>query len=219
MAKAPSFWFRTIQREMCDELARLPLECVDPGTAAVLAAARMAAAELLAQDFVLGEELGKGGFARVFRARERCRCGGCEAPECVAACGQLRPRCFCAFSADFRSGREVAVKEIPKRLIVERKLTAKVVNEVKIHWQLHHTHVVDLLVRATLACGAPLHLEALWWAKGADWGARGCWQNFFEDEEKIYLVLELCEKGDLYKLIHRNGPMDEQAARGIILQV
>ena len=49
-------------------------------------------------------------------------------------------------SGEYDSGREVAVKIIRKAVIAEKGVTARVVNEVKIHWQLHHSHIVDLLV-------------------------------------------------------------------------
>lgn len=168
-----------------------------------------------AQDFELGAVLGKGGFAEVYRARERCRCGGKAVYECSRVMREWGLICLWVFSAFFRggySGREVAVKIISRALIKEKKVLPKVLNEVKIHWQLRHLHIVELLVRPCFVWGF-----SRTYAYKTRFDAP--MQHFFDDDYNFYLVLELCEKGDLYKVIRRNGPMDEDAARNIIQQV
>ena len=43
--------------------------------------------------------------------------------------------------------------------------------------------------------------------------------HFFEDDRNVYLVMELCEKGELYKLLKRNGPFPEEQVRGIVTDI
>lgn len=150
-------------------------------------------------DFDVGQELGKGGFAVVYRARVRS------------------------------TGLEVALKVVDKHRACEHlsknKTTnkrgigggvaaggagggggssslelacARVANEVRLHWGLKHPAVVELL-------------------------------EFFEDERFVYLVLELCGGGDLYRRLResrgaaggggRGGPLDEREAAGYMGQL
>ena len=43
--------------------------------------------------------------------------------------------------------------------------------------------------------------------------------GFFEDEHCVYLVMELCHKGDLYRYLRRRGKLAEDEAAGFIYQV
>jgi len=40
-----------------------------------------------------------------------------------------------------------------------------------------------------------------------------------EDSERVYLVLEHCPHGDLYKLLRRSGPLEEEPARNFVRQL
>lgn len=118
-------------------------------------------------EYDVGQILGKGGFAVVYRARVRS------------------------------NGQEVAIKVVDKKKAEERcavatggacngtatgrSMTARVVGEVRLHWQLKHPAVVELL-------------------------------DFFEDERFVYMILELCEGGDLYRRLKAVGPLPERAA-------
>lgn len=115
-------------------------------------------AVLSISDYDLGQALGTGGFATVYRARDRA------------------------------TGREVAIKVIIKSHMIERNLVDKVDSEIKIHRILKHDHIVKLL---------------------------GC----MEDDLNIYLVLELCKKGNLYTYLQRHGPLAESDAFGVIRQL
>lgn len=140
-------------------------------------------------DFDVGQELGKGGFAVVYRARVRS------------------------------TGLEVALKVVDKHRAAEHLrgtatstgggggdgegglggglelACARVANEVRLHWGLRHPAVVELL-------------------------------EFFEDERFVYLVLELCGGGDLYRRLRgvssssgSSGPLDEREASGYMGQL
>lgn len=136
-------------------------------------------------DFDVGQELGRGGFAVVYRARVRV------------------------------SGLEVALKVVDKHRACELASTgatsaqgaagsagtggygadggaalacARVANEVRLHWGLKHPTVVELL-------------------------------EFFEDERFVYIVLELCGGGDLYRRLRARGPLNEEEAAGYMGQL
>lgn len=131
-------------------------------------------------DFDVGQELGRGGFAVVYRARVRL------------------------------SGLEVALKVVDKHRACElasgggggeggRGLhgggvdgmgiaCARVANEVRLHWGLKHPAVVELL-------------------------------DFFEDERFVYMVLELCGGGDLYRRLRMVGPLSEAEAAAYMGQL
>lgn len=128
-------------------------------------------------DFDVGQELGKGGFAVVYRARVRA------------------------------SGLEVALKVVDKHRACEHLSNnngtaggegggtdgvelacARVANEVRLHWGLKHPTVVELL-------------------------------DFFEDERFVYMVLELCGGGDLYRRLRERGPLAEEEAGGYMGQL
>lgn len=41
----------------------------------------------------------------------------------------------------------------------------------------------------------------------------------FADSERVYLVVEHCPQGDLYKFLRNNGPVTERQARDFVLQL
>lgn len=138
---------------------------------------------LCIDDFDVGQELGKGGFAVVYRARVRA--SGLEVALKVVdkhrACEQLR-RIHTKSNADTTvnghfSGRDSA------ELAYER-----VANEVRLHWGLKHPTVVELL-------------------------------DFFEDKKFVYMALELCGGGDLYRRLRDDGPLSERDASGYMGQL
>jgi polo-like kinase 4 len=45
--------------------------------------------------------------------------------------------------------------------------------------------------------------------------------NYFEDSEYVYMVMELCENGNLYQYLreHPRGHLTEPEARGVLLQL
>lgn len=131
-------------------------------------------------DFDVGQELGKGGFAVVYRARVRV--SGLEVALKVV---------------DKRRASEIASQgiggdgggELHKRGSDGMGLAcARVANEVRLHWGLKHPTVVELL-------------------------------DFFEDERFVYMVLELCGGGDLYRRLRTGGPLSETEAAAYMGQL
>ncbi|TPX36160.1 hypothetical protein SmJEL517_g01652 [Synchytrium microbalum] len=114
------------------------------------------------EDYELRELLGRGGFGFVHKAISKCR-------------GSY--------------GREVAIKLIDKKLMKASNMTRRVANEVEVHWQLHHSSVLELY-------------------------------NYFEDTQYVYLVMELCKQGELYRYIQkRKQPLSEPEARHVLSQI
>ena len=146
-------------------------------------------------DFDVGQELGKGGFAVVYQARVRST--GLEVALKVVdkhrACEHLRGNA---------GGGGGAAEEGPSSGL--ELACARVANEVRLHWGLKHPAVVELL-------------------------------EFFEDERFVYLVLQLCGGGDLYRRLRRESgggtaagggggggrprPLDEREAAGYMGQL
>ncbi|GFS93612.1 hypothetical protein NPIL_702271 [Nephila pilipes] len=113
------------------------------------------------RDFEKLEELGRGGFATVYKAR--------------------------CLKRGFRD--LIAIKEINKKDENWRKHKKFVHKEIEIHSTLHHQNIVKLY-------------------------------NTFEDEDYIYLVLELCEEGSLEDYMKRQDhPFSESIACSIFKQI
>ncbi|XP_058794840.1 serine/threonine-protein kinase PLK4 [Phymastichus coffea] len=111
------------------------------------------------EDYAVLHQLGKGGFASVYLAK--CK----------------------------KTGREVAIKMIDKKLMQAAGMVGRVRQEVAIHSRLKHPSILELY-------------------------------TFFEDSNYVYLVLELCHKGELQRhLKERARPFSEQDAGHIIKQV
>lgn len=107
----------------------------------------------------LGQIIGKGGFASVYRAIHRT------------------------------SGREVAIKITEKDRMSQLGMTERIANEVKIHSTLpHHHNVINVI-------------------------------STFEDDHNIYLVMDLCVKGNLYKELRRKKRFAEPEAKHVIKQL
>ncbi|GFR26094.1 hypothetical protein TNCT_687572 [Trichonephila clavata] len=112
-------------------------------------------------DFEKLEELGRGGFATVYKAR--CLKRGV--------------------------GEFVAIKEINKKDENWRKHKKFVCKEIEIHSTLQHRNIVKLY-------------------------------DTFEDEDYIYLILELCEEGSLEDYMKRQDhPFSESIACSIFKQI
>ena len=109
-------------------------------------------------DYDVGQLLGRGGFASVYRARERSTC------------------------------LLFAVKIMIKSYIEKHKMQSRVFNEIQIHSELNCEGIVKL-------------------------------HSHFEDSEFVYLVLELCEGGNLYQYLKSNGPLSETEASSVISQL
>lgn len=109
-------------------------------------------------EYDLGQPLGRGAFATVYRARNR------------------------------KSGKAVAIKVCERPPHDDQNWEMRMKNEISIHSQLRHPNVVALF-------------------------------NCFEDNTRVYLVLELCEGGNLYQCLRENGPLGEQLAIPIIQQL
>jgi polo-like kinase 4 len=43
--------------------------------------------------------------------------------------------------------------------------------------------------------------------------------HFFEDDRNVYLIMEYCEQGELFKLLKRNGPFSEEQARRFVKDI
>lgn len=118
-------------------------------------------------DYDIGQLLGKGGFACVYRARHRI------------------------------SGDNVALKVIAKSIAVVATTGGhdaavnsinRVKNEILIHSQLRHRNIVRFM---------------------------GC----FEDDHNVYMILELCNYGNMFQFLRRNGPLSETIAVVVIQQL
>ena len=108
--------------------------------------------------FDVGQLLGRGGFASVYRARNR------------------------------RTGKVCALKIMEKETIRKHKMEDRVVQEVIIHARMRFPGIVRFY-------------------------------GHFEDEENVYMVLELCEGGNLYRLLKQHGPLREREAAKVIKQL
>jgi polo-like kinase 4 len=109
-------------------------------------------------DYDIGQLLGRGGFATVYRARERT------------------------------TGHVFALKIMEKSYISKHKMEIRVQNEIRIQSELTSRGIVKLY-------------------------------RHFEDADYVYMVLELCEGGNLYKYLKTHGPLSEMEARSIIRQL
>ena len=79
--------------------------------------------------------------------------------------------------------------EIDKKLMKAAKMTQRVANEVQVHWQLHHSAILELY-------------------------------NYFEDQNFVYLVTELCSHGELFHYMQQcGGRFTEAQTRSIMSQV
>lgn len=113
---------------------------------------------LCIDDFDVGQLIGRGGFATVYRARHR------------------------------RSGKVCALKIMEKESIARHRMEDRVAQEIRIH--------------AGLRCDGIVRLH-----------------GHFEDADHVYLVLELCEGGNLYRLLKLHGPLREREAAKLIKQL
>ncbi|XP_035228656.1 serine/threonine-protein kinase PLK4-like isoform X2 [Stegodyphus dumicola] len=113
------------------------------------------------EDFEIVSQIGKGGFATVYKAK-------CLNPGFDDVC--------------------VAIKKMCKKFIEQNKLQRRIEDEIRIHSQLDHYAIVKLY-------------------------------TWFQDDDYVYLVMELCEGGSLKDIMKRKGPFSEDNARNIIEQV
>lgn len=110
-------------------------------------------------NYQVGNLLGRGGFASVFRAR-------CKVTE-----------------------QDVAIKMVDKQQMKMKGMNDRVRQEVAIHHRLKHPSILELI-------------------------------TFFEDENYVYLVLELCHNGELAKFQKLNNMVfTESEARAFFYQV
>ncbi|XP_040822962.1 serine/threonine-protein kinase PLK4 isoform X1 [Ochotona curzoniae] len=111
------------------------------------------------EDFKVGNLLGKGSFAGVYRAES------------------------------IHTGLEVAIKMIDKKAMYKAGMVQRVQNEVKIHCQLKHPSILELY-------------------------------NYFEDNNYVYLVLEMCHNGEMNRYLkNRRKPFSENEARHFMYQI
>ncbi|XP_008266169.2 serine/threonine-protein kinase PLK4 isoform X1 [Oryctolagus cuniculus] len=111
------------------------------------------------EDFKVGNLLGKGSFAGVYRAES------------------------------IHTGLEVAIKMIDKKAMYKAGMVQRVQNEVKIHCQLKHPSILELY-------------------------------NYFEDNNYVYLVLEMCHNGEMNRYLkNRMKPFSENEARHFMYQI
>ncbi|XP_042540744.1 serine/threonine-protein kinase PLK4 isoform X1 [Dipodomys spectabilis] len=111
------------------------------------------------EDFKVGNLLGKGSFAGVYRAES------------------------------IQTGLEVAIKMIDKKAMYKAGMVQRVQNEVKIHCQLKHPSILELY-------------------------------NYFEDNNYVYLVLEMCHNGEMNRYLkNRRKPFSENEARHFMYQI
>ncbi|XP_053399578.1 serine/threonine-protein kinase PLK4-like isoform X2 [Mercenaria mercenaria] len=103
--------------------------------------------------------LGKGGFACVYRARA------------------------------IKTGLEVAIKMIDKKLMKAAGMVTRVKKEVEIHSRLKHPSILELY-------------------------------NYFEDNNYVYLILEMCQNGELQRYLKSScRVLSEDEARHFMKQI
>ena len=109
-------------------------------------------------DYDVGQLIGRGGFAEVYRARERF------------------------------SNKEIAIKITNKAKMVESKMINRIYNEIEIHSKMENKNIIQLF-------------------------------DSFEDNEYVYMVLELCHYGNLFRFLKTSGPLNEFKAILIIKEL
>jgi polo-like kinase 4 len=115
-------------------------------------------------NYDIGRQLGKGGFAVVYQGRYRL-----------------------SSSSDFLT-KNIAIKFINKKLTKEKEMISRVQNEIKIHSSLSHPSIVKLF-------------------------------HSFEDENYVYLILELCPHGTLFHYLKQRGPLSESLTAKYCFQI
>nr|XP_022919763.1 serine/threonine-protein kinase PLK4 [Onthophagus taurus] len=113
------------------------------------------------EEYEVHNLLGKGGFASVYRAK------------CL------------------KTGMNVAIKMIDKKLMQAAGMVSRVRQEVSIHYRLKHPSILELY-------------------------------TFFEDQNYVYLVLELCHNGELQQYLKKHTEhhvLSESEASSIMRQV
>ncbi|XP_077411530.1 serine/threonine-protein kinase PLK4 [Vanacampus margaritifer] len=111
------------------------------------------------EDFKVLTLLGKGSFACVYRAKS------------------------------VKTGLEVAIKTIDKKIMHKAGMVQRVTNEVEIHCRLKHPSILELY-------------------------------NYFEDNNYVYLVLEMCQNGEMGRYLkEREVPFTEDEARHFMHQI
>ncbi|CAH0553539.1 unnamed protein product [Brassicogethes aeneus] len=103
------------------------------------------------EDYEVHNLLGKGGFASVYKAR------------CL------------------KTGIDVAIKMIDKKLMHDHKMDERVKTEVFIHSRLKHPSILELY-------------------------------NYFEDINYVYLVLELCQNGELQQYVKKKNLAENEVS-------
>lgn len=131
-------------------------------------------------DFDVGQELGRGGFAVVYRARVRV--SGLEVALKVV---DKQRACELVSAGRGETGGSRAAAADDGGVGVA---CARIASEVRLHWGLKHPSVVELY-------------------------------DFFEDERFVYMVLELCGGGDLYRTLRARGRLREKEAAGYMGQL
>jgi len=110
------------------------------------------------ENFDIGQLLGNGGFATVYRAK--CRA----------------------------TGENFAIKIIEKMKMKDSGIIDRVWNEIEIHSEMKHESIVSLF-------------------------------GYFEDERNIYLVMELCNHGNMYRFLRKHAKLSEADAAFVIAQL
>lgn len=109
--------------------------------------------------YCAGQLLGHGGFAKVFRCKNR------------------------------ETGESVAIKVIEKeRLSADPSMIERISNEIRIHSRLSHPNIVEF-------------------------------KTCFQDESSIYIVLEPCSHGNLYRLFKTRTKLSESEVASIMNQL
>ncbi|XP_052791493.1 serine/threonine-protein kinase PLK4-like isoform X2 [Mya arenaria] len=110
-------------------------------------------------DYQVMNLLGKGGFACVYKAKA------------------------------YKTGLEVAIKMIDKKLMKAAGMVTRVKKEVEIHSRLKHPSILELY-------------------------------NYFEDNNYVYLILEMCHNGELNRYLKSNCKvLSEDEARHFMKQI
>jgi serine/threonine protein kinase len=105
------------------------------------------------------------------------------------------------------TGQDVALKVLDKCALHAEGMAPRVLNEVRLH--------------ARVASPLPCPAVAM---RGGGGGHRDGRQHivalrgFFEDDRSVYLVLEHCPKGDMYRFLKRHGPLPPGAAAAVMAQ-
>lgn len=118
------------------------------------------------------------------------------------------------------SSPRVAIKVIDKLLVRHARLENKIRQEMVLHTQLQHPHVLCVHVRECVCARASASDRVTPWHRPTHSVAL-CTQEVFEDARNYYMVLEYCEQRSVAALVKSlpDRRLDESTAKRLFYEV